>query len=68
MECILIDKIPLGTHDLFLGEIVQVHIDQDILDEKGKIDFTKSKTFVFNQDQYWNIYKKLGNYGFTKQS
>jgi flavin reductase (DIM6/NTAB) family NADH-FMN oxidoreductase RutF len=62
----LTDRIPLGAHDLFLGEIVQVHIDQDILDEKGNIDFTKADPFVYNQDEYWSIHKKLGTYGFTK--
>jgi flavin reductase (DIM6/NTAB) family NADH-FMN oxidoreductase RutF len=67
MECILKDKLPLGTHDLFLGEIIQVHINQEVLDQKGKIDFTKADPFVYNQDEYWSIHKKLGNYGFSKQ-
>lgn len=67
LECILKDTIPLGAHDLFLGEIVQVHIDQQILDEKGHIDFTKAEPFVFNVGEYWNINKKIGTYGFTKQ-
>ena len=67
LECILKDRIPLGAHDLFLGEIVQVHIDQDILEENGKIDFTKADPFVFNVGEYWSINKKIGTYGFTKQ-
>ena len=66
MECILRDRLPLGSHDLFLGEIVQVHVDKDILDEKGNIDFTKADSIVFNQGEYWSIDKKLGNYGFSK--
>ena len=67
MECILKDRIPLGAHDLFLGEIVQVHIDQDILDENGNIDFTKADPFVYNVGEYWSIHKKIGTYGFSKQ-
>jgi len=67
MECILKDVNSLGAHDIFLGEIVQVHVDEDILDEKGKIDFTKADPFVFNQGEYWNIHKKLGTYGFSKK-
>jgi flavin reductase (DIM6/NTAB) family NADH-FMN oxidoreductase RutF len=66
MECILKDKRSLGSHDLFLGEIVQIHVDKDILDEKGSIDFTKANPFVFNQGEYWSINKRLGNYGFSK--
>ncbi|MEJ2271340.1 MAG: flavin reductase family protein [Candidatus Bathyarchaeota archaeon] len=67
IECKLKEVIPLGAHDLFLGEIVQVHVDNEILDEKGNIDFKKADPFVFNQGEYWNINKKLGNYGFSKK-
>jgi flavin reductase (DIM6/NTAB) family NADH-FMN oxidoreductase RutF len=67
MECILKDVIPLGTHNLFLGEIVQVHIDQDILDENGNIDFIKADPITYNQGEYWSTHKKIGTYGFTKQ-
>jgi len=67
MECILKNRIPLGAHDLFLGEIVQVHIDQNILDEKGNINFTKAGPFVYNVGEYWSIHKKIGTYGFSKQ-
>lgn len=67
LECKLKDVIPLGAHDLFLGEIVQVHIDKDVLDEKGNIDFKKADPFVFNQGEYWSIDKKLGTYGFSKK-
>jgi flavin reductase (DIM6/NTAB) family NADH-FMN oxidoreductase RutF len=66
IECILKDMIPLGTHDLFLGEIVQVHIDQEVLDEKGNIDFTKADPFVYNVGEYWSIHKKIGTYGYSK--
>ena len=67
IECVLKNRIPLGAHDLFLGEIVQVHMDQDILDEKGNIDFTKATPFTFNIGEYWSLHKKLGTYGFSKQ-
>lgn len=67
MECILKDKIPLGVHDLFIGEIVQVHIDQDILDDKGNIDFKKADPVTYNQLEYWSINKKLGKCGFSKK-
>jgi flavin reductase (DIM6/NTAB) family NADH-FMN oxidoreductase RutF len=68
IECKLKDIIQLGTHDLFLGEIVNIHIDQDILDEKGNIDFAKASPFVYNQGGYWKIHKKLGEYGTVKMA
>ena len=67
IECIVKDKIPLGVHHLFLGEVVSVHVDQDVLDEKGRIDFSKLCPFVYNQGEYWSLHRKIGVHGFSKQ-
>ncbi len=67
IECILKQKIHVGTHDLLLGEIVHVQVDQDILNERGNIDFTKVASFVFNQGEYWSLGQKLGEGGFSKK-
>jgi len=66
VECVLKKKIPLGVHNLLLGEIVCVHVDQEILDEKGKIDFTKVDPFVYIQGEYWSLHQKIGVHGFSK--
>ena len=65
MECITQNKIPLGSHHLFIGEIVQVHVDKAILNDKGAIDFIKASPFVYNQGEYWNLNKKIGLHGFS---
>ncbi len=65
MECISKNKISLGSHYLFLGEIVQVHVDKNILNEKGAIDFNKASPFVYNQGEYWNLNKIIGLHGFS---
>jgi flavin reductase (DIM6/NTAB) family NADH-FMN oxidoreductase RutF len=67
IESILKKKIPLGAHHLFIGEIVRVHVDKEVLDDKERIDFTKVAPFVFNQDEYWNLHQKIGVYGFSKR-
>ena len=67
IECLVKNKIPLGIHHLFLGEIVQVHVDQEILNEKGRIDFNKGSPFVYNQGEYWSLDKKIGTFGFSKK-
>jgi len=67
IECILKKKIPIGAHHLFLGEIVSVHVDKDVLTEKGRLDFGKIAPFVYNQGEYWSLHKKIGAYGFTKK-
>lgn len=67
IECRVKEKLPLGVHHLFLGEVLQVHVDKDVLNEKGKIDFAKAAPFVYNQGEYWSLNRKVGVYGFSKK-
>jgi len=60
LECTLQQVIKLGVHDLFLGQVVAVHADQAILDEKGRIDYAKAKPFVYNHGEYWSLEKIIG--------
>jgi len=68
MECQVKETISLGSHDLFLGEIVAVHVKEEVQNEKGRIDITKALPLVFcpGANEYWNLGKCLGHYGFTK--
>jgi flavin reductase (DIM6/NTAB) family NADH-FMN oxidoreductase RutF len=65
IECKVKKKISLGSHDLFLGEIVHVNLAPGILNEQGKIDFSKVSLFVYNQGEYWSLDKKIGLHGFS---
>ena len=68
IECQVREIICLGSHDLFLGEIVAVHVKEEVQKEKGRIDITKALPLVFcpGANEYWNLGKCLGHYGFTK--
>lgn len=67
IECVLRQKIPLGVHHLFLGEIVCVHVDEQILNEKGRICVSRAFPFVYCQGEYWSLHEKVGVYGFSKK-
>jgi flavin reductase (DIM6/NTAB) family NADH-FMN oxidoreductase RutF len=68
VECKVRRIIPLGSHDLFLGEIVAIHIDDTVLKEKGRIDITKALPLAYcaGANEYWSIGKKLGWHGYSK--
>ncbi len=68
MECQVKEMIFLGSHDLFLGEIVALHVKEEVQKEKGRIDITKALPLVFcpGSQEYWNLGKCIGHYGFTK--
>jgi flavin reductase (DIM6/NTAB) family NADH-FMN oxidoreductase RutF len=65
LECKLTQTIPLGSHDLFIGEIVAVHADEELLDEHGFIDYSKAKALAYVGNEYWSLGKCLGASGFT---
>lgn len=63
-ECTLWDIVHCGDHDLVLGEIQQVHIDESALNEAGDaLDPTKFNPLVSFQMEYWNLGRGLGAWG-----
>ncbi len=66
IECRVTQIIPLGSHDLFLGEVLAVQIDEEVLNEKRRIDYEKARPFAFTGDEYWGLGSLLGRYGFSR--
>lgn len=66
-ECVLKQKIPIGAHHLFLGEVVQVHTDPRVLNDRGFVDGAKLSLFAYGYGRYWSLDREIGQYGFTKQ-
>jgi flavin reductase (DIM6/NTAB) family NADH-FMN oxidoreductase RutF len=67
IECKVIQIVHLGTHDLFIGEVVAVNADEDVV-EKGGISFEKLRPIAYARGDYWTLGRLLGKYGFSKKS
>lgn len=66
LECKLKSITPLGTHDMFLLDIINVKINEDIIDEKGKIRFDKADLITYSHGEYFPINSKaLGSFGYS---
>jgi len=65
IECRISASLPLGSHTLFVGLVLAVHLEKDCLGEKGKILVDEFRPYVLNQREYWSMGKKLGRYGST---
>lgn len=65
MECVVRQVIPLGTHDLYLGEIVALHADKAVLDENGRISAGRLSAIGYAFAEYWSLGKKLGMHGYS---
>jgi flavin reductase (DIM6/NTAB) family NADH-FMN oxidoreductase RutF len=67
LECKVKSEISLGSNVLFLAEVACLHVDEEMLDEKGGVDMEKAKPIMFNlTNTYWGVGKKLADYGFTR--
>lgn len=67
-ECTLFDTVHCGNHDLVLGEIQQVHIDVDALNEAGDgLNPSQFNPLVSLQYEYWNLGEKVGEWGQTRR-
>lgn len=63
-ECTLWKIVNCGSHDLVLGEVQQVHIDEPILNENGdSLDPSRFNPLVSLQMEYWDMGKSLGKWG-----
>ena len=47
LECRLLQMVPLGAHDLFIGEILDVKVEEGMLTSNGKPDIEKIKPLIF---------------------
>ncbi len=63
LECRIKSVESIGAHDLFIAEVVAVHIDDSMLDERGRFDSSKMEMFSYVplSGEYWSLGKKLGN-------
>lgn len=67
LECKVKQAISLGSHDLFLAEVLATHIDESVLDEKKRLDPSKADPIAYMPGiaQYWNLKESLGRFGLS---
>ena len=65
LECRVTRRIPLGTHDMFLAEVVAVHADEAYMDEKEKFSLAKANPMVYSHGTYYGLGKELGTFGYS---
>ena len=65
LECRVTDVIPLGTHDMFLADIVGVDVDESLLDENGKLHLERAGLVAYAHGDYFELGRKLGKFGYS---
>ncbi len=65
IECRVKDIVELGSHDMFLAEIVAVNVDDDLLNSNGKLAIEKADLVCFSHGEYFGLDKSLGFFGYS---
>lgn len=65
IECKVKSVEELGSHHMFLAEVLAVHADECYMDETGKFDLNRARPLVYSHGEYYSIGSKLGKFGYS---
>ncbi|MBQ1537860.1 MAG: flavin reductase family protein [Ruminococcus sp.] len=65
IECRVREVIPLGSHDMFLADVVAVDAAEELIDEKGRLALEKAGLIAYAHGQYFSLGKVLGSFGYS---
>lgn len=66
IECILKEVKPLGSHDMFIAEVVCVNADKKYLDpETEAFDLSKADPICYSHGKYYVLGEKIGKFGYS---
>lgn len=64
IECKVTDIIPLGSHDMFLADIVAVNVEKSLL-EGDKLCINRAHLCAFAHGEYYKLGERIGKFGFS---
>ena len=65
LECRVCDVIPLGSHDLFLADVLAVHVEEELVDDHGRLRMDQCHLAAYAHGEYFALGKKVGSFGFS---
>jgi len=63
LECRVTHRLNLGVHDLFIGEVLAVQVDEEALDKNGKLDIRQVPLLTYVGGYYYQVGDLLGRFG-----
>jgi flavin reductase (DIM6/NTAB) family NADH-FMN oxidoreductase RutF len=67
IECKVTQVIALGSHDMFLAEVLGVTVDDKYMDENGKFQLNNAGLVAYSHGEYFELGEKLGKFGYSVQ-
>lgn len=65
IECRVKQIVPLGSHDMFIAEVVNVQADERYMDEDGRFDLERARPLVYAHGEYFGLGEPIGRFGWS---
>lgn len=65
IACRVEQIVPLGSHDMFIAEILSVSVDDRLLDKDGRLNYEKADLVAYSHGSYYRLGKYLGSFGYS---
>ncbi len=65
LECVVRRKLELGSHDMYVAEVLSTDVDNTLLDKKGRLDLEKADLIAYSHGEYVTLGETLGRFGFS---
>lgn len=65
VECKVKEIKELGSHNMFIAEVLAIHADNKFIDENGAFDISKCKLIAYSNGGYYSLGKKIGKFGYS---
>lgn len=65
LECRVKEVKALGSHHMFLAEVLAIHVEENYIDPKGAFDISKCNLISYANGGYYTLGKKVGTFGFS---
>ena len=66
IECRVRQIVPLGSHDMFIADVVNVQADDSLIDLKtGHFDLEKAQLIAYSHGQYYELGRRIGKFGWS---
>ena len=63
--CKVVKVLELGSHDMFIGEVIGVTVDDKYMDDNNKFNLDKTNLITYSHGEYFTLGEKLGTFGYS---
>lgn len=65
LECRVRDVLELGSHHLFLADVMAVQVEESLLDERGRLDLARAGLTAYSHGEYFELGRRIGTFGYS---